>query len=448
MPLVPLIVAARNARDLVQLARRALEHYRTLPPGEQERLRGEASRVKALSAELAAAHAKSARGRVAGAPDKEAGRDTKMVASDLREALTQFSHSASHEAAGLAKGHSRKMRYAAKAVGFGARRLQRDSGPQLPAVAEAGDHAAGRLERRLQTGPGPDLTPAGREEEHPPPANTPARETEHTSFQDYSEHLVDSNIDGYTRHESMRVLDVMLREQQIAPEDVLGMSRANLSLLLVHRGGVVFGAERGVLKKRVEIGPAYPMSEFATITSEQLGLNDSAITVSDARARRVFKATWGTGGQISRSDAAAERTRIFRVIAAAMDHAGPDATTSPSIARAISKRAGLLEWSAAVVTASGVAITPELVDEHARMAAGGIPFLVFLKLGAPRGIDDLTEFFPGGEMPDGDILETFDQLYEQVIRHLGDRQLVNDAMDECLAASWDEFVSGIREHHG
>ena len=305
MPLVPLIVAARNARELVQLARRALEHYRTLPHEEQQRLRGEASRVKSLSAELAASHAQSARERVAGSPDKKAGRDPKVVARDLREALTQFSHSASQEAAVLAKGRSRKMRYAAKAVGFGARRLQRDSGPQPPAAAET------------------------EAEEHQPPASTPARAMEHASCRDCSEHLADSNIDGYTRDESMRVLEVMLREQQIAPEDIRGISRANMSLLLVHRGGVVFGAERGVVKKRVEIGPTHPMSEFATITSEQPGLNGSAITVSDARARNVFTATWGTGGPISRSDAAAERTRIFRVIAAAMDHASPDATTSP-----------------------------------------------------------------------------------------------------------------------
>ena len=466
MPLVPLIVAARNARDLVQLARKALEHYRNLAPDEQERLRGEANRVKALSAELAAAHAKSARERVPGASDQHTGREAKVVANDLREALTQFSHSASQEAAALAKGNSRKMRYAAKAVGFGARRLQRGASPQLPAAGQTdetmggapgrdaqtdADEAAGALE--LQPGHTPHAVPGhtpqalqvGDGEEHAPTASAKA---EHTSSQDVSQHFVDSNIDRYSRDESMRVLGVMLREQRIAPDDVLGISRANMSLLLVHRDGVMFGTERGVLKKRVEVGPSYPMSKFATINSEQPGLNDSAITVSDAGGSTVFKANWGTGGQVSRSDAAAERTRIFRIIAAAMDSAEQGMARRPSIASAASKRAGLLDWSAALVSASGVTMTPGLVHEHAQMAAGGIRFLVFLKLGAPRGVDDLAKFFPDGRMLDGDVLETFDALYEQVVQFLGDRQRVDDAIDECLAGAWDEFVRGIREHHG
>jgi len=123
MPLVPIIVAAKHSRDVIKLAHKALEHHRSLPRDEQDRLRSEVILLKTLSTELAAVTAKSVRGRVRPASDGEPVRDSTVVVTELRDALSRFAESTGREAAVVAKGESRKMRYAAKAVGFGARRL-------------------------------------------------------------------------------------------------------------------------------------------------------------------------------------------------------------------------------------------------------------------------------------------------------------------------------------
>lgn len=137
MPLIPLIIAARNARDLIQLARKTLEHYRELPRPEQERLRGEAERVRSLAAELGSATTQSVRGRVrrSSGADAEPARDPKVVGTQLRDALARLSGSMADEVATIAKGESRKVRYAAKAVRFGARRLESGDAAVRPAGA-------------------------------------------------------------------------------------------------------------------------------------------------------------------------------------------------------------------------------------------------------------------------------------------------------------------------
>lgn len=127
MPL-PFIIAVRSARELMQMARRTLEHFRTLPAAEQERLRSHADRVKALTSELGAISTRSVRGRVSGAAaEATTERTAGAVTRELRDAIARLSDATAQEIATSAKGESRKVRYAAKAVGFGARRLDRGS---------------------------------------------------------------------------------------------------------------------------------------------------------------------------------------------------------------------------------------------------------------------------------------------------------------------------------
>jgi hypothetical protein len=79
------------------------------------------------------------------------------------------------------------------------------------------------------------------------------------------------------------------------------------------------------------------------------------------------------------------------------------------------------------------------------MIAGGIRLHVFLKLGAPDGIDDLAKLYPRGEMPPGTIIATFDDLYGNVVALVGDARLVDQGIDLLLAKFWGEFVNGCRD---
>lgn len=106
-----------------------------------------------------------------------------------------------------------------------------------------------------------------------------------------------------------------------------------------------------------------------------------------------------------------------------------------------------MDWATDVVKAAGVPVTNERVAEHANMIAGGIRFMVFLRLGAQLGIADLNEFYPSGEMPAGTPIETFDDLYSHVVARIGSAQLVDRAIDEQLAGSWHQFVNGCREQY-
>jgi hypothetical protein len=137
---------------------------------------------------------------------------------------------------------------------------------------------------------------------------------------------------------------------------------------------------------------------------------------------------------------------MFKVIGEAMDKVN-ESPARPSVASATSKAGALMDWAADVVRAAGVPVTNERVEENANMMAGGIRFMVFLRLGAQLGIDDLNKFYLNGDMPHGTPLATFDDLYQHVVARIGNAQVVDRAIDEQLAGAWGEFVSGCREQY-
>jgi hypothetical protein len=124
--------------------------------------------------------------------------------------------------------------------------------------------------------------------------------------------------------------------------------------------------------------------------------------------------------------------------------ASNDARTRTSVSSAWSKAGALREWAAEVVRASGAEVTSERVEEHANMIAGGIRYLVFMRM---CGIDDLGRFYPDGAAPSGTPITTFDDLYGRVVARVGNAQPVDQGIDELLAGSWDEFVRGCRERY-
>jgi hypothetical protein len=81
------------------------------------------------------------------------------------------------------------------------------------------------------------------------------------------------------------------------------------------------------------------------------------------------------------------------------------------------------------------------------MAAGGIRMMVFLRLGAQRGIDDLNQYFPDGGLPAGTPLETFDPLYERVTAVEGGPQAVDPQIAAFLDNCWSDWVRGARESY-
>jgi hypothetical protein len=123
----------------------------------------------------------------------------------------------------------------------------------------------------------------------------------------------------------------------------------------------------------------------------------------------------------------------------------PIAASSPAeFASYGSKRDYLRDWARRLVVAAGVPPTEPLVMEHANMAAVGIGFTVFLGLGAPRGISDLSQYFGDGKMPEGTPLDTFDALYTNVSQAEAGQQAVDERIVAFLYSIWDDWIEGIR----
>lgn len=113
-----------------------------------------------------------------------------------------------------------------------------------------------------------------------------------------------------------------------------------------------------------------------------------------------------------------------------------------------SKRDYLRDWARRLVVVAGVPPTEQLIAEHANMAAAGIGFMVFLRLGAPRGISDLRQYFHPDPMPDGTPLDTFDALYMKVIEAEAGQQRADEGIVALLDSSWNDWIDSIREQYG
>jgi hypothetical protein len=147
---------------------------------------------------------------------------------------------------------------------------------------------------------------------------------------------------------------------------------------------------------------------------------------------KSYNESSGTRGQAS-ADAAAGR---------------PFPASSPAeFASYGSKRDYLRDWARRLVVAAGVPPTEQLIVEHAEMAATAISVMVFLRLGAPRGISDLRQYFHDSPMPEGTSLDTFDELYMKVIEAEAGRQGVDERIVAFLNGCWQDWVSGIRDQH-
>lgn len=128
----------------------------------------------------------------------------------------------------------------------------------------------------------------------------------------------DSDIPAYDRQKDARILEAIVNEHHIAVDDVLALSTPNLSLMIVHRGGVIFALEVGVLRKRIETGTVVSFSQIQMLVPKPSGRFASAIDAIGQDGRRLFEAKWETGGPIRPEDARRERDRIVAIVRSAL----------------------------------------------------------------------------------------------------------------------------------
>jgi hypothetical protein len=265
----------------------------------------------------------------------------------------------------------------------------------------------------------------------------------------------ESNIFEFEYDKCLKVLDVVLSDFELSVSDVLGVSHT-MDMVVVLSTGVVRADQRGVFNKRVEVGELIPYTSVNSLIREQRQPHgrESWIKLIGPDSQKLAEIGWYAGGNVEIADAARERDRIYEIILKAAQApqgaSGSRATASGeiSISDFSSKRDFLLAWSQSLVGASGVAVTPALVGEHAQMAAGAIGHLVFLRLGAPQGITELRQFFPDDQVPDGHVLDSFDEFYVAAVGRLGGPGVVDPQVDEVLGRAWNDWTRGIREHYG
>jgi hypothetical protein len=248
-----------------------------------------------------------------------------------------------------------------------------------------------------------------------------------------------------------RCLDAVVAQEGITADDIVGVGEngtgSNRDLYVVHRQGVTLTYERGLFNKKIGVERKCPIASIARLSVTQEGFKGTELTITghDAAGNVVLKITWGLGGpDWVEPLVLRQREHLAQTISTAMDIL-TEAPGRPSVSTASSKAGALMDWASDVVRVAGVEVTNELVEEHANMAAGGIGLMVFLRLGAQYGIDDLNAFYPGGAMPEGTPIANFDDLYGHVVARVGDAQTVDRAIDKLLAESWNEFVNGCRD---
>lgn len=258
-----------------------------------------------------------------------------------------------------------------------------------------------------------------------------------------------SNILSLDYDKYLKVVETVLGDYELEPSDVLGVSEA-WGLVIVCRTGVVRGDQRGIFNKRVEVGDLVPFESVTELVREQRQPHgrESWIKLVGESGRSLAEFVWHVGGPVEIADAARERDRIYEIMLGAARAPRPaPASAGPSISEYGSKRDFLLAWGHALLQAAGVPATPPLVEEHAQMAAGAVRMMVFLRLGARHGIDDLNQYFPDGGLPAGSALDGFDALYMRVVQREGGAQAVDSAIEGFLDGCWSDWVRGARDAH-
>ena len=126
----------------------------------------------------------------------------------------------------------------------------------------------------------------------------------------------------------------------------------------------------------------------------------------------------------------------------------PAANTREEFASYPIKRDFLRDWARRLLVAAEVAPTGPLIDSYTNAAAYGICSHVFIPLGAPRGISDISQYFHPDPVPAGTAQETFDALYLKVAPTPAHRRDADQQIVDFLNSSRDPWVKRIRQQCG
>jgi hypothetical protein len=122
------------------------------------------------------------------------------------------------------------------------------------------------------------------------------------SLGNYKNLFLDADIDGTDYEKYSRCLDVVLAEDGLSAEDVIGVGEngtgSNRDLYVVHRQAVVRAREKGIFNKRVEIARLCPTAAIARLREGKEGFKGTDLTVTayDASGEQILKIAWGLGG--------------------------------------------------------------------------------------------------------------------------------------------------------
>lgn len=269
-----------------------------------------------------------------------------------------------------------------------------------------------------------------------------------TSSSNYTRLFMDAGItNARDQQRYARLLDVACAQERLQRDDFVGVGERGTGgkpdLYVVHRDVIVLATETGMFTKTPAVSSVCEIEDIANLRGTREGFkgNDVTLTGTDTTGRVVLKIVWGLGGPAWVEGLIDRQQRwLFRLIGDAMDRVH-EAPALPSVSGAPSKAAAFREWARGVVEASGAAVTAQRIDEHANMIAASIRMVALMPLAR---ISDLRMLYPGGEMPEGTVLGTFDDVYERIVARVGDRGLVDGVIDQSLAAAWGEYVAGCR----
>jgi len=126
----------------------------------------------------------------------------------------------------------------------------------------------------------------------------------------------------------------------------------------------------------------------------------------------------------------------------------PPASSAEEFAGYPSKRDFLRDWARRLIVAAKVSPTVPLTDSYATAAADGICSEVFIPFGTSRGISNSGQYFHPDPVPDGTMLEIFDDLYRKVAPSDAERQAVDKQIVAFLNSCRAEWTRSLRQQPG
>jgi hypothetical protein len=124
----------------------------------------------------------------------------------------------------------------------------------------------------------------------------------------------ESNFDAYDRERYPAVLKAGLAQHGLALSDVLAVT-SDLGLWAICTVGVFRGDLRGLMKKRIEIGPLIRYAELSSIEQEPHDPGTTRIVLNARDGKRLARLDlWLGGTDGTRAGSAVYQDHIYRIL--------------------------------------------------------------------------------------------------------------------------------------